>query len=657
MTEAKATAHNKVVEDVEGKKSSAEDPKNIQQKSKSKKNRPKYLYVNVAQAYYPLIQEALEGIGFRVTESETKANLFWINQNGSVDTASELLPFQFYNHFPGTVAISRKVDLAKNLDASAHIMPEAFSFNPKSYIMPLQYNDLKNYMLSIKNPRQRTFIIKPDKGSLGKGIILVQDPSHLETYTQNAIAQKYIDPYLIDGLKFDLRIYVLVTSIEPLRMYVFTEGMARFCTEPYHDPQPNNLDQVFSHLTNYSLNKKNEHFQANEIVDHEEKGNKRSMTSIFESVRKNGHDVEKLKHQIDEVLRLTIASAQPYIASQYRIGITSNDGKSRCFEILGFDILLDKDCKPWLLEVNNKPSMAAESEFDHKLKMQVVQEAMKIINLQPNFKKSVNQRIKELSQCSRQQAQLNTKFYDPEGETQRAKTTKWKQLYPLLDGEVSDIEKALQVARQVSGLRSRRDQTQQIASTQQAPEKAQNTLKKANTSKSQVASQQIIPIQRKGIKTPSQRIFRPKQKTEKTVQPVPSSIQQARILSRASLRVTRTPRADEGPLLLQMRGLEPNTIYEEEERERLKNIRRQAQIASGVSCLQRVKAMLSVVGSSPKKYEGTTYIQPAQAVAMIPTMSTFSTMSTIQSTMKNHNDKIVIKSYGPKQFTIADAIV
>ena len=54
-----------------------------------------------------------------------------------------------------------------------------------------------------------------------------------------------------------MRIYVLITSINPLRIYIYEKGLVRFSTEAY---DPTDLMNRYRHLTNYSLNKNNDKF-------------------------------------------------------------------------------------------------------------------------------------------------------------------------------------------------------------------------------------------------------------------------------------------------------------------------------------------------------------------------------------------------------------
>lgn len=56
------------------------------------------------------------------------------------------------------------------------------------------------------------------------------------------ICQQYISkPFLIDGFKFDLRIYTLISSCDPLRIFVYKDGLARFATVQYSEPSNNNM--------------------------------------------------------------------------------------------------------------------------------------------------------------------------------------------------------------------------------------------------------------------------------------------------------------------------------------------------------------------------------------------------------------------------------
>jgi len=60
---------------------------------------------------------------------------------------------------------------------------------------------------------------------------------------------------------------------------------------------------------------------------------------------------------------------------------------SLCFQILGFDIMLDYDLRPWLIEVNHAPSLATESAFDKNLKLQLIEDTLRLLNLSFQRKK------------------------------------------------------------------------------------------------------------------------------------------------------------------------------------------------------------------------------------------------------------------------------
>ena len=85
----------------------------------------------------------------------------------------------------------------------------------------------------------------------------------LELHNFNLLQRYIAKPYLIKGAKFDLRLYVLITSINPLRIYLYDDGLVRFASKPYSSNTATASD-VFTHLTNYSINKRSESYLSNE---------------------------------------------------------------------------------------------------------------------------------------------------------------------------------------------------------------------------------------------------------------------------------------------------------------------------------------------------------------------------------------------------------
>ena len=158
-------------------------------------------------------------------------------------------------------ALARKNLLAKNLIAMQKYFPKEYNFFPKTWLLP---GDIKNFKEQFNYRKAKTFIVKPEASCQGKGIFLTRNADFYQV-GEHYVAQRYLHkPFLIDNLKFDLRIYVLITSVIPLRIFIYNEGLARFATQEYVSPIGSNLGNLCMHLTNYAINKESEKFQENQ---------------------------------------------------------------------------------------------------------------------------------------------------------------------------------------------------------------------------------------------------------------------------------------------------------------------------------------------------------------------------------------------------------
>ena len=106
------------------------------------------------------------------------------------------------------------------------------------------------------------------------------------------VVQRYIDnPLLLNGLKFDMRIYVVATGFEDGNIHAFVadEGLARFCTEPYERPTDKNYHKYYMHLTNYTLNVGSDNYVSEDQIPEESinepnNGSKRTLTAVFKEI-------------------------------------------------------------------------------------------------------------------------------------------------------------------------------------------------------------------------------------------------------------------------------------------------------------------------------------------------------------------------------------
>ncbi|XP_059266861.1 tubulin polyglutamylase TTLL11 isoform X2 [Mustela nigripes] len=256
-----------------------------------------------------------------------------------------------------------------------------------------------------------TFIVKPDSGCQGDGIYLIKDPSDIRLagtlQSRPAVVQEYIcKPLLIDKLKFDIRLYVLLKSLDPLEIYIAKDGLSRFCTEPYQEPSPKNLHHTFMHLTNYSLNIHSGNFVHSDSTS---TGSKRTFSSILCRLSSKGVDIKKVWSDIISLVIKTVIALTPELKVFYQSDIPAGRPGPTCFQILGFDILLMKNLKPILLEVNANPSMRIEHEqelspgvfenvpslVDEEVKVAVIRDTLRLMDPLKNKRENQSQKLKQ----------------------------------------------------------------------------------------------------------------------------------------------------------------------------------------------------------------------------------------------------------------------
>ena len=352
--------------------------------------------------------------GIELIKNMENSNIIWklIHPNKMRELIRFVNRFQKYNHFPCTFQLGRKDNLYRHIKAYKKIFPKMYNFIPATYIIP---TDIKEFEFDFRKYRKALWIVKPVNLSRGRGVHILKGEVEFKYIYKRVktmavppqiLISRYIDkPHLINKKKYDLRIYVLVISFSPLRIYLYSNGLTRFATEDY---KRGDFDNVFIHLTNYSINKNNLKYKPNqdltnleihknmnknsmgeeneeneeyeEDYEFEEDYSKWSLIELRHFFKKMGKEkiFEKIWKQVEDIVIKTILS----VADDYYKEISLN--KINClFELYGFDIMIDEKFKAWLIEVNVNPSLHCTSPLDLNLKTDLITDILNVVGISP----------------------------------------------------------------------------------------------------------------------------------------------------------------------------------------------------------------------------------------------------------------------------------
>ena len=210
---------------------------------------------------------------------------------------------------------------------------------------------------------------------------------------------------LIKNKKYDLRLYVLISGLKPLRIYLNKQGLIRIASEKF-SLNINTIGNKFIHLTNTDINKKNKNYIYPKSFN-DSNANVWNLNTYKKYLNQNNKDWNYIYENIKDIIIKTIISVQQKL-------INKNDNlnlrDNNFYNLLGFDILINDKFEPILLEVNYSPCMNIYNKVDISIKTNLFVDILNIVGIIPFSKKNFKTFDKEYKFKNKINESINNAF-------------------------------------------------------------------------------------------------------------------------------------------------------------------------------------------------------------------------------------------------------
>ena len=150
------------------------------------------------------------------------------------------------------------------------------------------------------------------------------------------------------------------------------------------------------HLTNYAINKSNPNYIFNESAEDLSQGHKKSLAEFFRTLKSMGLKANYYWASIKDIIVKTLIAGQPHLQHEYRIAQPNNLINNMCFEVLGFDFMIDGDHDCSLLEINHTPSFSTDTPLDDLIKSNLIKDTLVLMNINHKSRQATIDETKQI---------------------------------------------------------------------------------------------------------------------------------------------------------------------------------------------------------------------------------------------------------------------
>lgn len=306
-----------------------------------------------------LLEAEFKALGWSRTFGPDWDLLWYVGHDPPRDVLRDLQPTQRMNHFP---RLARFVSKAALVDTLAQNGDEdgAGAIHPITFRLPAERESFERHA---RDNRDHAWIVKPPGGTGGRGIMLYREAGAVPR-RRSLLAQRYLDePMTIDGCKFNLRVYLLITSIDPLVAWIYRDGYADLAGAPFTRDGDAALDpRVFN---------TNTHVQV-ALTGRDAGQCSRSLRDWIDArddAHGDGDMLWRALVRLSAALSSAIGRSLRPALSDYLVH------PNNCFELLGLDVQFDRNGKAWLIECNRGPELAALSS--KRIKQRLIRDLLR----------------------------------------------------------------------------------------------------------------------------------------------------------------------------------------------------------------------------------------------------------------------------------------
>jgi hypothetical protein len=255
------------------------------------------------------------------------------------------------------------------------IFKDDYNYIPETYCYPRDKNQIytrfNNYTLDLNN----LWMVKPVDKAIGAGIHILFSLKNEIKDSNKFLITKFISKLdLIDNKKYDLRLYVLIAGLKPLRLYIYKKGLLRKATSVFNISMME-VNNRFMYLTNTGVNDKSKNYIFPNNSD-DVKANIWNLDTYKNYLKSKNVDFDAIFKKIKDI------AIKSVISFQKKLLIRNKDiNEKNIYTLLGLDILITDKFEPILLEINNRPYLGILDKVDEPIKTNLFADTLNIVGI------------------------------------------------------------------------------------------------------------------------------------------------------------------------------------------------------------------------------------------------------------------------------------